>query len=136
MRSTFSSGLPDRPEDSCFATLPSLWTVSTNDSEPYHLVLFLLYVTFAIYVALLQPVSILHTIKQTAFCCSVHISSDTDQLWEVKLAGLGKSDGRPCTQVVSIGQPTKASQRRSLPTINWTYPNFTYSNYRDILTFF
>jgi hypothetical protein len=48
----------------------------------------------------------------------VHILPDTESHWEVKLAGLGKSDGWPCAQVVSIGDPTKASQCPQLPTIN------------------
>jgi hypothetical protein len=42
-----------------------LQTVSTNDSGPYHLVLSLMHVSFATYVALLQPISILRTKKQT-----------------------------------------------------------------------
>jgi hypothetical protein len=33
-------------------------------------------------------------------------------------ATLGKSDGKTSTQVVSIGEPTKVSQRRSLSTIS------------------
>jgi hypothetical protein len=38
----------------------------------------------------------------STFCCTVHISPDTDSHWEVNLAGLRKSDSWPCTQVVSI----------------------------------
>jgi hypothetical protein len=56
--------------------------------------------------------------RNSSFCCMVHILPDTDLHWEVTLAGLRKSGSRPCAQVVSIGQPTKASQRRLLPTIN------------------
>jgi hypothetical protein len=61
--------------------------------------LFLLHVTFVSYFARLQPISIVHTIKQTqpsvaqstsclsAFCCTVHILPDTD------FALCGKSNG-------------------------------------------
>jgi hypothetical protein len=31
------------------------------------------------------------------------------------------NNGWPCTQTVSIGKPTKASQRRPPSTINWAY---------------
>jgi hypothetical protein len=32
------------------------------------------------------------------------ISPDTDSHWEVKLAGLEKSEARPCEEVISFGQ--------------------------------
>jgi hypothetical protein len=57
----------------------------------------------------------------------VHLSSDTDSHWEVKLVGLGKSDGRPSAQVVSIGQLKKSSQHHTLPTINWAYAKYVLS---------
>jgi hypothetical protein len=85
----------------------------------------LLDVTFSTFVALLQPISILRSLN-SAFCCTVHILPDTDSHWEVKLASFAKSDGRPCAQVVPISQPTKASQHRLLPTINWAYPKLTF----------
>jgi hypothetical protein len=53
------------------------------------------------------------------------MSPDTYSHWEVKLTWLGNSDGRPWAKVLSIGQPTKASQRPSLPTLNWAYPKLT-----------
>jgi hypothetical protein len=54
MSCIFSSDVLDRPEDLCSATI----LIS------YHLVPFLLNVNFANYVARLQPISFLHTIKQ------------------------------------------------------------------------
>jgi hypothetical protein len=85
---------------------PFLGTVSTNNSKPYHLVLFLLDVTFTTVTT--DFTSACHK-TNSAFCCMVHVSPDTDLHWEVKLTELGKSDGWPCAQVVLIGQPTKAS---------------------------
>jgi hypothetical protein len=64
--------------------------------------------------------------RNSAFCCTVHISPDTDSHWEVKLAGLGMSDGRPCAQVLSMGQQIRAYQRCSLPTSNWAYQKLTF----------
>jgi hypothetical protein len=72
---------------------------SSNNSEPYHLVPFLLDVTFTTYVALLKLSLILHTLKQTQpSVASPHLASHphTDSHWEVKLAGLGKPDGQSC----------------------------------------
>jgi hypothetical protein len=126
MLSTFPSDVPIYLKISVSQHFPFLWTVSTNDSEPYHLVLFLLDVTFATYVALLQLISVLLTIKQTeAFCCMVHISPDTDSHWEVKLAGLGNSDGPAlCTSIDGL---TDKSISTSLTTRHQLSKSKTYS---------
>jgi hypothetical protein len=71
---TFSSDVPGRPEDFCFATHPVSLNFSNQILKPYHLVLFLLDVNFATYVALLQPISILHAIKQLSLLLHSHTS--------------------------------------------------------------
>jgi hypothetical protein len=65
MCSTFSSDVHGRPEDFCFATLPVSLNCFNQQFRALSSVALLLDVTFATYVALFQPISILHTIKQT-----------------------------------------------------------------------
>jgi hypothetical protein len=105
MRSTFSSDVPGRPEDFCFSTIlsfslqPPIQNIVIWGSSPGCKLRYLR--------CTVKPISILHIIKKT----QLSVSRST-------LAGLGNSYGRPCAQVISIGQQAKVYQRRSLLVIS------------------
>jgi hypothetical protein len=127
MHSSFSSDVPGRPEGICFTTL----LISLNcfshcfralSSDAFSPGCNLHYLHCTVTTDFISP----YHKTNWAFWCIEHLSPYTDLHWEVKLAWLEKSDGCPCAQVVLIGQPTKASQRHLLPTIDLAYPKVAF----------
>lgn len=91
----------------CVRNISRFSIIFQQISQHHHLVLLNVEVIFSIYVAFLQPTSILLIIKQFQ-----------PSLWDEKLVVLRNSQGRPYPQVLYIGRLTQASQRRSPPAIN------------------